>query len=397
MSWFARSIANTLNFDEEDEGDDPNRTEEETAINSSSSSSSPSSPGRGVKEDISELTKTLTRQFWGVASFLAPPPPDEHQQISNSEGIEASDPEGISGIRNDLAEIGGKFRSGISNLSEITKLASNFLQLGLDEESIGVTDDVLQFVRDIATHPGTWLHFPLPEDEHDEDFNLSDAQQQHAMAVERLVPSLAALRIELCPSYISEPCFWKIYFVLLHPRLDEHDALILSTPDIMQARASLTLELKNRTSTNTENDLKNRVSSDITESSHEDRFESVSAEIETDKHQVASPDIQIVDKSVIQEEPVYQTKDIEISGDDDDNNDGDDDWLKEDTGETSGGVSSGPTTTTTTIAIENEEDVSFSDLEEDDDEDADVQPSLKKVSDSKQSNDWLDIDEIDVT
>ncbi|KAF3969193.1 hypothetical protein CMV_006980 [Castanea mollissima] len=29
---------------------------------------------------------------------------------------------------------------------------------------------------------------------------------------------------------MSEACFWKIYFVLLHPRLNKHDAEVLSTP-----------------------------------------------------------------------------------------------------------------------------------------------------------------------
>ena len=64
------------------------------------------------------------------------------------------------------------------------------------------------------------------------DFELSDAQQEHALAVERLAPRLAALRIELCPGHMSESHFWKIYFVLLHPRLNKHDAELLSTPQV---------------------------------------------------------------------------------------------------------------------------------------------------------------------
>ncbi|GMP27679.1 hypothetical protein CsSME_00003561 [Camellia sinensis var. sinensis] len=63
---------------------------------------------------------------------------------------------------------------------------------------------------------------------------MSDAQQEHALAVERLAPRLAALRIELCPGYMSEDCFWKIYFVLLHPRLSKNDAELLSTPQVFQ-------------------------------------------------------------------------------------------------------------------------------------------------------------------
>jgi len=64
------------------------------------------------------------------------------------------------------------------------------------------------------------------------DFDLSDAQQEHALAVEHLAPSLAALRMELCPGYMSDGNFWKIYFVLVHPRLSKSDADILSTPQV---------------------------------------------------------------------------------------------------------------------------------------------------------------------
>lgn len=61
---------------------------------------------------------------------------------------------------------------------------------------------------------------------------MSEAQIEHAMAIERLAPRLAALRIELCPIHMSEDSFWKIYFVLLHPRLSKHDADLLSTPQV---------------------------------------------------------------------------------------------------------------------------------------------------------------------
>ncbi|GJW75969.1 putative BSD domain-containing protein [Tanacetum coccineum] len=53
----------------------------------------------------------------------------------------------------------------------------------------------------------------------------------HALTVESLAPRLAALRIELCAGYMSESSFWKIYFVLLHPRLEPPDAELFSTPE----------------------------------------------------------------------------------------------------------------------------------------------------------------------
>ncbi|RYQ83534.1 hypothetical protein HN51_058529 [Arachis hypogaea] len=81
-------------------------------------------------------------------------------------------------------------------------------------------------------HPETWLDFPIDKEDDPQDFDMSDAQQEHAVAIERLIPRLNALRIELCPCHMSESYFWKVYFVLLHSRLNKEDASILSTPQI---------------------------------------------------------------------------------------------------------------------------------------------------------------------
>lgn len=144
---------------------------------------------RGVKEDLSELTKALSHQFWGVASFLAPPP-SYTSAVSmpscHSDPAEVSESQRIAGIRSDFAEISGRFRSGISRISsnkavtEISKIASSFLPFGSDDSedelgtseggwAIGVTAEVLAFSRNIAMHPETWLDFPLYEDEEEPD------------------------------------------------------------------------------------------------------------------------------------------------------------------------------------------------------------------------------------
>ncbi|KAI3777177.1 hypothetical protein L1987_46973 [Smallanthus sonchifolius] len=434
MSWFTRSIANTLQLDADKDVSTDQKEDD-----------SPLSPGKGVKEDLSEVTKTLTTKLWAVASFLAPPPPAEHsnQQSDPSDPAHAA-PETIAGIRRDFAEIGGRFRSGISKLSnnidvsEITKLASNILQLSPDgDEAIGVTDEVLAFVRDVTMHPETWMDFPLSEDEEDgEDFELSDAQQDHALAVERLAPRLAALRIELCPGYMSESSFWKIYFVLLHPRLEPHAAELLSTPEIVKARASLTHNSKAHSSSQTQEKHSSVPSGTQSEtvplevSTTPLTTSVVSADTEkTEKQPDPTEEIQIVDKSVIQEEPRNETRPenqkvpskttCNVVEDKDE-----DDWLKEDSSENVN------ITGTTAIPIENDEDVSFSDLEDDDDDDGDDPTKYQKMaprsdlptkdshdwvqlgsgsltadhagkvsahnSEKKESNDWLDVDDIDV-
>ncbi|XP_022895280.1 uncharacterized protein LOC111409470 isoform X2 [Olea europaea var. sylvestris] len=435
MSWFARSINNTLKFDDEEDDAIKGIKPEQENLLQDNDVSSPTSPSRGVKEDLSELTKTLKNQFWGVASFLAPPP---QLDPNNSEQNQEPDPDGESGIRTDLAEIGGRFRSGISKLSnninvtEITKMASNFLQLESDDEIgntedfdsaskkvVGVTEEVVAFARDIAMHPKTWLDFPLPEsDSDDDDFDMSDAQQEHALAVEHLAPRLSALRFELCPGYMSESCFWKIYFVLLHPRLDKEDAEILSTSQIIKARALLAQESKNQTPTTLE-DFPGKVSSDpkdATASSHEDSLyasstipsenepeKSSALELSTStataaseivKHAVENTEIPIIDKAMIEEEVVDQVKDQKLNSDPSNvlemkDEDDSDDWLKEESSETGGAGG-------TNIPVENEDDVSFSDLEEDD---GDMPANFRKknYNSDKDSPDWLDVEEINMS
>lgn len=190
MSWLAKSLATTLNLNDDDDSSSstqPNHTTESpTHPNSNPTDSLPTdSSNRGVKEDLSELTKTLTRNFWGVASFLAPPPPSSSDSDPTGSDPDESDSPLIPNIRNDFAEIGGKFRSGITKISSnmavvseiTTKMASNFLQLGVEGEeerdyyefgAVGVTDRVVDFVRDVVMHPETWLDFPLPDNDDEE-------------------------------------------------------------------------------------------------------------------------------------------------------------------------------------------------------------------------------------
>lgn len=466
------SIANSLKLDDDDDDDfDPKSTTTATAtaatttttsgenppsrsqnpnydvddeqIPSQAIDSSSSTPPRGVKEDLSEISKTLTRQFWGVASFLAPPPPeatDRGREVGDSDQ-DLADPAGITGIRNDLSEIGGRFRTGITKLSsnkavsEFTKIASNILQFGSEEDLtveeyaqrgvVGVTEEVVMFARDVALHPETWLDFPLPDDDDEQDFDLSDAQQEHALAVERLAPELAALRTELCLGYMSDACFWKIYFVLVHPRLSRHDAEILSTPEIVRAREMLAHELHDPSKPKSYESGPGNTGADTTKLSHEEQLSvpvndlsesipveisavepasSAEADIEMDKHAVTSSEIPVVDKKVVEEVSVKPsrsekpTPSTSISVVDSDDNDADD-WLKEENTE----ADTIPFKGTSYPMGNDDEDISFSDLEEDDD----VPTSSKKpghpndkvsseTRKNKESNDWLDVEDIDI-
>lgn len=425
MSWLARSIAKTLlpSDDEEEEQEEPSAT----TSAASDTAGDPQSPPKGVKEDISELTQTLTRRFRGIASFLAPPPQSQSEfktSPGDDDDVDASDSSRkMPGIRSDFAEIGGRVRSGISKISEhvavseIAKIASSFLPLGSDEDEdaedtgvVGVTEEVLMFVDNISMHPGTWLDFPLLEEECD-DFEMSDVQQEHALAIEQLVPRLAALRIELCPYHMSERCFWKIYFMLVYPRLDEKDAELLFSPQIMDARMQLSSKSqsqKNKEVLQYDNivevpilelptlnvpqktpdyitapleqeppskdiyDIPSAASASSSSSSSSSKRKEeetlttipISDLVETEKHPVEVTEVKIVDKSVIKEEepptkvPVAVQK-VENSED----SDGDDEWLQEDTNDNITGVSQN----TASVPLVDDEDVSFSDLEDEDD------------------------------
>uniref|UniRef100_A0A453FL31 BSD domain-containing protein n=1 Tax=Aegilops tauschii subsp. strangulata TaxID=200361 RepID=A0A453FL31_AEGTS len=396
MSWLARSIAATLSSAPDDDDDDHSEaasghTSPDHAANADAEEDEqPDTPGRGVKGDISELTESLTRRFWGVASFLAPPPPAgaEAETLTAAAEAEAEGEYGpqsprVAGIRNDLAEIGGRVRSGISMLSnanavaEISKIASSFLPFVPEEEeeevdAVGVTEEVVVFVRHISTSPETWLDFPLfVNDRHADDFELSDTQYEHALAIERIVPSLSYLRTELCSTNMSEACFWKIYFVLLHSKLNKENAEVLSTTQILEAREEL-LQSSPR--------MKNVASEDIEFSPSSIQDKSGIAEAtsfqeptpdplpgaEADKHPISTSEPEIIDKSVIEEELVVKT---EIKNPGDKPNlytpeDGDDkeveDWLED--------MDHADNKTGNITSVGQDEDVSFSDLEDEDDD-----------------------------
>ncbi|EXB29672.1 hypothetical protein L484_013446 [Morus notabilis] len=144
-----------------------------------STPASPASSPAGVKEDLSAIGQTISRQLCGVATFLAPPP----ATADDSPGLEAES-EALIGIQNDLAEIGRSFKSGLTLLfsnsnravSEISRFASNFLQFqdkspieedekkGEEEEDededgvLGITHEVLQFMTFIWVFTSVFIH-----------------------------------------------------------------------------------------------------------------------------------------------------------------------------------------------------------------------------------------------
>ena len=137
--------------------------------------------GVTVKDDISVIGQTLGRHLRGVANFLAPPPSSAAAAGSSDSSSPLSpSSQTLTGIRNDLVEIGGTFRSSISRLSSnkavsgISKFASQWLQLEDEPEvhgeeyhidgMLGIIDEAVHFMKQISFQPECWTEFPLPLD-----------------------------------------------------------------------------------------------------------------------------------------------------------------------------------------------------------------------------------------
>ncbi|KAL3332309.1 hypothetical protein AABB24_032741, partial [Solanum stoloniferum] len=187
MSWLPRSLANSLRLDEEEEQEeeegDKDKTQNYHFSNSRGDEDSTYrerdlenrfdntvgsfdvNEGGGVKEDLSELKQTLTRQLWGVASFLAPPPPPPPPPVPV-----------VRTVKLDLNRIESVDRSNLSGESEKEYVGDYLGYSNYEEEeevedsvydAVGVTNEALTFARNIAHHPETWLDFSLEEEEFD--------------------------------------------------------------------------------------------------------------------------------------------------------------------------------------------------------------------------------------
>ncbi|XP_062078142.1 uncharacterized protein LOC133782778 [Humulus lupulus] len=336
----------------------------------------------GVKEDLSVIGQSIGRQLRGVAAFLAPPPPSPSQPTTAAEDSPESENESLdlAGIRSDLAEIGGSFKSGLNLLSSnsnravsgISRLASTLLQFQdkaeLEDDDVeeeedddeygggvpGITDEVLQFVTEISKRPECWNDFPL---QLDHEFSMSEAQREHASTIERYIPEFATLRLRLCRS-MSQEIFWMVYFILLVPRLSGHDFELLSTPKIVEARDVLLQKLQKNREAQAETSEVLNASQDSTQVSEKEGKDNPSSKV--------NEKFEVLDKE--------QPEDKEIVH------------------------SSNSAADTASLKFETEDDISFSDLEDDDSEVSrrlsnSRQAQHVRSSSPNESNDWVQLSE----
>ncbi|KAJ0488164.1 hypothetical protein HanHA300_Chr12g0429991 [Helianthus annuus] len=133
------------------------------------SHSDPQNSPTAVKPHLSSvITQTIGRQLHNVASFLAPPPPQPYSSPTPPPRSDVS-PSSYEGLKNDLAEIGDSLKTLLSPKKAVTgisKFASNLLQFDKNRDGdqvgvVGITDEVLDFVREVSVRPQCWVDFPL--------------------------------------------------------------------------------------------------------------------------------------------------------------------------------------------------------------------------------------------
>ncbi|CAN4113054.1 unnamed protein product [Withania somnifera] len=195
---------------------------------------------------------------------------------------------------------------------------------------------------------------------------MSDSQKEHVASIVQFVPGLESLRQKVCHE-LSDGQFWMIYFVLLIPRLTGNDLELLSTPEIVEVRETLLQQLQSK----------------------------------KDPQPEASKDSEAVDAS---------EKDVKVSGWRGSESKLEEKDIKAETANASQDKDSlhgekrqeqledEKIKNKTSYADKNEDDVSFSDLEDDDTDLSDrLQGSKpthrKKVSSSSESHEWIQLNE----
>ncbi|URE12212.1 BSD [Musa troglodytarum] len=93
---------------------------------------------------------------------------------------------------------------------------------GSDLERFGVTEELREFVKGIQL--STFRDFPMQDEPEMSDVptvsnvrqDLNEWQARHATLVLSTVKEISKFRYELCPRYMKERKFWRIYFTLIN-------------------------------------------------------------------------------------------------------------------------------------------------------------------------------------
>ncbi|XP_073010709.1 uncharacterized protein [Typha latifolia] len=91
-----------------------------------------------------------------------------------------------------------------------------------DVEIFGITEELREFVKGITI--STFRDFPMEDEPNMSEVptvsnvrqDLNEWQARHATIVLSTVKEISKLRYELCPRYMKERKFWRIYFILVN-------------------------------------------------------------------------------------------------------------------------------------------------------------------------------------
>ncbi|KAJ8899274.1 hypothetical protein K2173_017311 [Erythroxylum novogranatense] len=106
-----------------------------------------------------------------------------------------------------------------------------------EQELYGITQQLIDHIKSFTLD--TFKNFNFPEDEGPAGVtfdhatqapasanvqkDLSQWQEQHALLVLSKVKELSQLRFMLCPRYLKERQFWRIYFMLVKSHIAEYE------------------------------------------------------------------------------------------------------------------------------------------------------------------------------
>ncbi|KAJ4754165.1 BSD domain containing protein [Rhynchospora pubera] len=98
-----------------------------------------------------------------------------------------------------------------------------------DLEVFGVTEDLREFVRGLTMN--TFRDFPLQDEPEMAEVptvsnvrqDLNEWQAKHATIVLSAVKEISKFRYELCPRYMKERKFWRIYFLLVNTYVSPYE------------------------------------------------------------------------------------------------------------------------------------------------------------------------------
>jgi len=88
-----------------------------------------------------------------------------------------------------------------------------------------LSPDVIEHVKTLCSVPVTWEKFPMkefgidPEAQNSFGNEMTKREEKHAIEILEAIPELAALRFRLCPKYMNDIQFWKIYFLLMKNKI----------------------------------------------------------------------------------------------------------------------------------------------------------------------------------